>query len=141
MGRAVAQGRVAAVKVEVDVKVAGRFQAGFFERGEGGTGGQQLGFERIPAGFGLGVVVGVARLAKAGHGLGPVDAGTAGGAGVLAATVGLDNQGWRSVRAYSRATSTSSAGICLVRCPPTKRREQASRQVAREHQRPPIRGR
>ena len=35
MGRAVAQDRVAAVKVEVDVKVAGHFQEDFFERDEG----------------------------------------------------------------------------------------------------------
>ena len=42
MGRAVAQSRVAAVEVEVDVKVAGHFQAGFFERGEDCTLGTQL---------------------------------------------------------------------------------------------------
>ena len=35
MGRAVAQSGVAAVEVEVGVEVAGHFQAGFFERGEG----------------------------------------------------------------------------------------------------------
>ena len=33
---------MAAVEIEVDVKVAGRFQAGFFERGEGCAVGPQL---------------------------------------------------------------------------------------------------
>lgn len=38
--------------------------------------------------------------------------------------------GWRSVNACSRAVSTSSVGICAVRCQPNTRREQVSRQVA-----------
>ena len=42
MGRAVAQGRVVAIEVEVDVKVAGHFQASFFEGGEGCAVGPQL---------------------------------------------------------------------------------------------------
>ena len=80
------------VQIEVGVEVVGHFQAGFFERGKGGTGGQQLGFERAPAGFGLGVVVGIAGPAEAGHGLGPVDAGATGRTGVLAAAVGVDDE-------------------------------------------------
>ena len=59
VGRAVAlpgttQGGVAAVEVEVGVKVMGHFQAGFFEGGKSGAVGQQFGFKRAPAGFGLG---------------------------------------------------------------------------------------
>ena len=66
------------------------FEAGFFKRGKGGAVGQLLGFERAPARFGLRVVVGVARPAEARHGLGPLDAGAAGGAVVLAAAVGMN---------------------------------------------------
>ena len=69
---------MATVKAEVGVEVVGDFQAGLFERGKGGVEGQQLGFERAPAGFGLGVVVRVAGPAEAGHGLGLVDAGATG---------------------------------------------------------------
>ena len=98
MGRAVAlpgttQGGVAPVEVEVGVEVVGHFQAGFFERGEGSAVGQQFGFERVPAGFGLGVVVGAARPTEAGQGTSLVDAGAADDAGVLAAAVGVNNQG------------------------------------------------
>ena len=92
VGRAVAQGRVAAVEVEVGVQVVRHFQAGFFEGGERRAGGQQLGFECTPTGFGLGVVIRSAGPAEAGHGPGLGDAGPASGAGVLAAAVGVDNQ-------------------------------------------------
>ena len=53
-------------------------------------------------------------------------------AGILAAPVRVDNQagGGRSVRAYSRALSTSSVGIWAARCQPTTRRKQVSRHVA-----------
>ena len=88
MRRAVAQGGVAAVEVEVGVKVVSDFHAGFFETGKGPALGQQFGFERTPAGFGLRVVVGVARPAEAGQPARLGDAGAAGGAGVLAALPG-----------------------------------------------------
>ena len=58
MGRVVAQGGVTTVEVEVGVKVVGHFQAGFFGPGKGGAVGQQLGFERAPAGFGRRGLVG-----------------------------------------------------------------------------------
>jgi hypothetical protein len=119
VGRAVTQGRVAAVEVEVSAEVMGHFQAGFFDGSKGGAVGQQLGFERAPTGFGSG------------------DAGPASSAGVLAAAVGVNNQAWRGLaqlRACSRASSTSSFGSWSARCQPTTRREQASRQVARQYQ-------
>ncbi len=90
MRRAVAQSGVVTVEVEVGVEVVGHFQAGFFQRSKGAAAGQQLGFERAPAGFSLRVVVGVARPAEAGQGPGLGDAGAAGRAGVLAAAVGVN---------------------------------------------------
>jgi hypothetical protein len=61
----------------------GDFQARFFEGSKGAAAGQQFGFQSVPAGFGLGVVVGVARAAETGQGAGLFDAGAAGGTGVL----------------------------------------------------------
>lgn len=50
LGRgAVAQGRVAAVKLEVGVEVVGHFQAGFFQAGKRAAVGQQLGFQGASA--------------------------------------------------------------------------------------------
>ena len=59
VGEAVADGGVPAVEVKGDVEVMGDFEPGLFEDGKRGARGQQLGFERIPTGFGLGVVVGL----------------------------------------------------------------------------------
>ena len=92
MGLAVVERRVAAVEVEVGIEVVGDFQAGFFQGGKRAATGQQFGFKRAPASFGLRVVVRIARPAEAGQGLGLFDAGPAGGAGVLAAAVRVDNQ-------------------------------------------------
>ena len=83
---------MATVEVEVGVEIMNHFQASYFERSKGSTVGQQFGFERAPTGFGLGVVVGVARPAEAGQGPGLGDAGAAGSAGVLAAAVGVDDE-------------------------------------------------
>ena len=91
MGRTVAERGVATVEVKVDVEVPGYFQAGFFQGGEGDVAGQEFGFERAPAGFRLGIVIGIAGSAKAGQRARLVDAGAAGGAGVLAAAVGVNN--------------------------------------------------
>ena len=88
---------MAALKVEVDVEVTGHFQPGFLERGKGGAVGQQLGFEHIPSGFGLGVVVGIARPAEAGQVPGLRNSDAAGGAGVLAALAGVDEKPWRGL--------------------------------------------
>ena len=81
---------MAAVEIEVGVEEVNHFQAGFFQGSESGAVGQQFGFDRAPARFGLGFVIGVARPAEDGHSLGPLDAGAVGGAGVLAAAVGLN---------------------------------------------------
>ena len=89
---AVAQGVVAAVEVKVSVGVVGHFQPGFFERGEGRAVGQRFDFERAPTGFGLGVVAGVTQSTEVGHGVGPLDADAAGGASVLAAAVGVNDE-------------------------------------------------
>lgn len=113
VGRAIAEWGVATVQVEVVVEVPGDLPAGFFQRGKGSVAGEAFGFERAPARFSLGIVVGIAGLADAGQSARLVDAG------------------WRSVRACSRARSTSSVGICAARCQPTTRREQVLRQVAR----------
>ena len=88
---------MAAVEVEVGVEVVGHFQPGFFEGGERRAVGQQLGFERAPTGFGPRVVVGVARPAETGYGPGLGDAGAAGGAGVLAAAAGVDDESRRGL--------------------------------------------
>lgn len=132
VGRAVAQGGVETVEVEVGIEVVGDFQEGFFLVRKGPAVGQQFGFEGAPAG--LGVVVGFVRPAETGQGSGLVDASTACLAGVLAAAVGMiirHGAGWLSVRAYSSAWSTSSVDIRTVKCQPITRREQASRQLAR----------
>ena len=52
-----------------------------------------------------GVVVGIARLIEAGQGPGLSDAGTVGGAGVLAAAVGVDNSVWVPRLEVSRVAS------------------------------------
>ena len=84
--------RVATIQIEASVEVMGDFQTSFFEAGERPAMGQQLGFERAPVGFGPSVVVGGAWSAEAGHRPGLCKASAAGGAGVLAAAVGMDNQ-------------------------------------------------
>ncbi len=48
MGRAVAQGGVSAVEVEVGVEIISYFQSGLFQAGEGASVRQQLGFEGAP---------------------------------------------------------------------------------------------
>ena len=54
VGRAVAEGRVAALEVEVGVKVVSYFQAGFFEGGKSSAVGQQFGFDGALARLRLG---------------------------------------------------------------------------------------
>lgn len=95
--RAVTRNGVAAVEVEVGVEVMSDIQASFFEGGKNATIVQQLGFERAPAGFGLRVVIRITRPAEIGQGTCCFDAGAAGGTGVLAATVGVNNQARRGL--------------------------------------------
>jgi hypothetical protein len=92
MRRAVAQGRVAAVEVEVGIEVVGDLQAGLFEAGKRAAVRQQFGFERAPAGLGLRVIIGVARPAIASQRLSLFDARPASQTGILTAAVGMDNQ-------------------------------------------------
>ena len=84
MGQAVAQSGVAPVEIE-----------GGVEAGGGAAMREQLGFEGAPAGRGLGVIVGVARSAKAGQRLGLFEALLARRAGVLTAAGGVDNEARR----------------------------------------------
>ena len=72
--------------------MVGHFQAGLFQASKRAAVEQQLDFERAPAGFGLGVIIGVARPAEAGQGAGRFDAGPASGVGVRAASVGVDDE-------------------------------------------------
>lgn len=133
MRRAVAESRVAAVKVEVSVEVVGDLQTGLFEAGKRAAVGEQFGFERAPAGLGLGIIVGIAQPAIAGQGLGfSMRARHAELVYWLprSAWIIRPGAGWRSVSACSRAVSTSSVGICWSRCQPTTRCKQVSRQVA-----------
>ena len=76
-----ADGRIWAVYIKINTKAVGHFAPRFFQVGEGGAGGQQLGFERTLTRFGLGVVVGIAHAGVAGPGLRLRDAGAAGGGG------------------------------------------------------------
>lgn len=92
MWRAVAQSRVAAVQVEVGIEVMGDLQPGFIQGSKGAAAGQAFGSERAPAGFGLGVVVGIAGTAKAEQAAGLFDAGAARRTGVLAPAVGVDDK-------------------------------------------------
>jgi len=79
------------VKLEVGVEVVSDLQSGFFEAGKRAAMREQFGFERAPAGLGLGVIIGVARPAKAGQCLGLFDARPASQTGILTAAVGVDN--------------------------------------------------
>ena len=97
MRRAVAEGGVATIEVEVDVEVVSDFQPGFFQADKGTAAEQQLCFERTPARLGLRVVVGFAGPAKAGQRPRLVNAGMASRAGVLAAPVGVNNQARRGL--------------------------------------------
>ena len=83
---------MATVQVEVGVRVVGSFQAGFFQRSEGGSVGQQLDFELALAGFGLRFFVGIAGSAEARYGSGLVNAGAVSSAGILAAPVSVDDE-------------------------------------------------
>jgi hypothetical protein len=78
---------VAAVNVEVRIKVVGDFWPGFFQAGKRRAAGQQLGFERAPPCLGLGVFVGVARPGLAGKGTGVNDALATDLTGILAVCV------------------------------------------------------
>jgi hypothetical protein len=92
VGRAVAQGGVETVKVEVRVEVVSHLQPSFFETGKRAAMRQQLGFERAPARLGLGVVGGITRPSVTGHRPGRFDALAALHAGVLAAALGMENE-------------------------------------------------
>lgn len=83
---------MAPVEVEVGVEVVGHRHSGFFQAGKCAAAGQQFRFERTPAGLGLGIILGVARRAIAGYGLGFSAARPASRTGRLTATVGVDNQ-------------------------------------------------
>jgi hypothetical protein len=123
--RAIAERRLAAVQLKIGIEVVSHFQAGFCQAGKSPAVGQQLGFQGAPAHFRLRVVVGIAWPGVAGQRPGVGDALPAGPTGVLTAPVGVDNQGWRSVKAYSKAVSTNSVGIYATKCQPTIRRENA----------------
>ena len=121
------------VEVEVGIQVPGDFQPGFFQRGKGAAAAQRFGFERAPAGFGLGIIIGVPGRLKPGNA--PTWLMRARQAALVywlpqSAWIMSPGAGWRSTNCF-RASSTNSVGICAARCQLTTQREQVSCQVAR----------
>ena len=102
MGRAVAQGGVTAVEVEVGVEVIGHFQPGFFQAGKLPAVGQQLRFQGAPARFSMRVVVGIARLGVAGQRPGCFNTLATSQTSVLAVLIGVYEQTGRGLTQRQR---------------------------------------